>query len=209
MYQLFMKTIITLICILLCSISFSQDSGTFKVSKKEKPAEKESRNFNKGFALGYEYFSGHSELSRLFKIKRNPKHEYKIGHGVYVDYFNKYCFRERMGYRITAGGVFWNEQNTGTEIVKGSSGFINFTGSYSLGGEVDLQGKFGGFLNRNAETRLIGTEMNQINTTTFSISYGVGVLYSHGMLSLGFNASKIGEYNMFSITVSVPIIFTK
>jgi len=196
----FLIKTLTLLCFLSFSInSFSQKTSTFTFGKTD------STKF-RGFGIGFEYYSGHKEVSKIFKFKRNPIDEYKIGKGLYVTYFNLNQ-KKKIHYYIDGGFIFWNKQKFSTDSTfRQRSEILQLTGKYRFGNFAIL-GRFGGLLNHN----FINDRTNTVNENNIDLTMGIGLSIPIPIKTKGLRftvlVSRINKNYSLSGTIFLPLIF--
>lgn len=165
----------------------------------------------RGFGIGFEYYSGHKELSKIFKFKRNPIDEYKIGKGIYITYFNLNQ-KKKFHYYVDGGFVFWNEQKLNLDSsLKQRSEILQFTGCYKIGG-FGIIARFGGLLNHNSISfnNILGVanrKNNEVDLTTgIGLSIPIPLPKTKG-LNFTILISRVNKNYTWSGTVFLPLIF--
>ncbi len=179
--------------------SFSQKNSTFTFGKTD------STKF-RGFGVGFEYYSGHKEISKIFKFKRDPIDEYKIGKGLYATYFNLNQ-KNKIHYYIDAGFIFWNKQKLNIDSTFSQrSEILQFTGKYRLG-SFGVLGRVGGVLNHNS----INSNNNIINDNNIDLTIGLGLAIPIPIKTKGLHftilISRVNNHYSWSGTIFIPLFF--
>ncbi|MBX2959842.1 MAG: hypothetical protein KF732_07775 [Flavobacteriales bacterium] len=163
----------------------------------------------RGFGVGFEYYSGHKELSKIFKFKRNPIDEYKIGKGFYVTYFNLNQ-KKKFHYYIDGGFVFWNMQRIDSvSTLNQRSEILQFTGRYRMG-SFGLLGRLGGLMNHNTIVQDESLSEKKNNNIDLTIGLGLSIpipLPKTKGLNLTILISRVNQHYTWSGTVFLPLIF--
>tara|TARA_B100000809_G_scaffold265497_1_gene324516 strand:+ start:4049 stop:4657 length:609 start_codon:yes stop_codon:yes gene_type:complete len=194
------KIIIIVGLVLFSLTAMSQKTGKFTFGNKD------SDKF-RGFGIGYGFYSGHKELSKIFTFKRKPLDEYKIGAGLYITYFNL-NENKKLHYYVDGGFVFWNEQKLDIETTpEQRSELIQFTGSYRIG-KIRIVGRFGGLLNHNViNSDNIATKKNDFNLTT-GIGLSIPILFKKTKgVSVTVLINRVNKHYTWSGTVFIPLVF--
>ncbi|OFY85421.1 MAG: hypothetical protein A3K10_03745 [Bacteroidetes bacterium RIFCSPLOWO2_12_FULL_31_6] len=205
-----MKFILCVILILNSLIGFSQDSGTFKIAKKDTTIK---IKLNKGFGLGCDYYSGHHKMGKLFRLVHKPEEDYKKGFGFYVSFFN-FNWDKKFHYIIDGGILFWRNYilENGMKLDQRSE-VLTFKGSYRLG-RISIIGKFGGMINHNKYLQWLNEDPIPINTNEFGITYGIGLSYSFGFqyskyIPVVLEMTRMNEHFFINTTIYIPIVYLK
>jgi hypothetical protein len=205
MQQFNAKIIITVGLVLFSLTAISQKTGEFTFGKKD------SSDLFRGFGIGFEYLSGHKEMSKIFKFKRDPIDEYKIGKGFYITYFNL-SQDKKFHYYIDGGIVFWNNQKIGVNIKKEQrSEILQLTGSYRIGW-FRLLGRMGGLLNHNTIKTVFNTEELNNKSNDIGLITGLGLsipipFKSTKGLTFTLLISRVNKHYAWSGTIFIPLIF--
>jgi hypothetical protein len=193
------KIINTLILIIILTTSFFGQSNTWTFNKTD------STTF-KGLGLGFEYYSGHENISKNIKFKRTPIEEYNIGKGIYLTYFN-FNQNKKFNYYIDGGFIFWNEKkiNLNSNIDQRSE-VIQITTKYKLG-RFGILGRIGGLYNHKTISYENTLTKDRENTLSLSIGAGLSIPIFIKGLRLSTFVSKIDKYYYLSGTIVLPILF--
>ena len=184
----------------------AQGSGTFKVAKADLLKLR-------GFGVGFEYYSGHKNVSKLFRFKRKPKEEYKTGKGFYASYFN-WDRNKKFHYYIDGGIVLWGNQQLNEEkTLMQRSALLQFTGSYPMG-SFAIIARAGGLLNYNTINTQTSSELIQTKNKGISVVGGIGLSYSlsisrRSYLPIRVFISRVNDVYTLSGTAIIPLILLK
>lgn len=190
---------LTFVVLSLISISISAQNNKWTFGNSN------TQNF-KGFGLGYEYYTGHEELSKNFKFKRSPIEEYNIGHGMYITFFN-FNPNKKINYYIDGGFIFWNDKNmvSNTKIDQRSE-VIHITTKYTLG-RFGILARLGGIYNHQTITYENNLRIEQKNNLDLSFGFGLSIpIFIEGLRFSTF-ITKIDNYYHLSGTIILPILF--
>lgn len=163
----------------------------------------------RGLAIGFEYYSGHEKFSTIFKFKRSPIDEYKIGKGIYITYFNLHQ-NKNFHYYIDVGFVFWNKRRiNSTSTLDQRSEILQFTAKYKIG-NFGILGRFGGLFNHNTVAQENG--LREIKDNNIDLTIGAGISFPIPLPNLrGINStiliSNIDGFYYWSGTIFIPLLF--
>ncbi len=187
--------------LILCLTSVAQ-SSSWTFSKTD------STTF-RGLGVGFEYYSGHEKFSKIFKFKRNPIDEYKIGKGIYITYFNL-NENKNFHYYIDGGFIFWNKKKVDlVSTLDQHSEILQFTARYTIG-SFGILGRIGGLFNHNTTTQENSLTVIKNNSTDLTIGAGLSIPIpfprTNG-LNFTILINKIDNYYYWSGTIFLPLLF--
>lgn len=200
--NLLSKYIVLLVLGGFLSLSGGAQNGYFSIGNKD------GTKF-KGFGIGTEYYTGHSEMGKLVKWKKPATEGFVRGIGIYVSYFRANP-SNKIQYYIDAGVVFWHSGNL---IEEGDfyqrSELLQFSGRYAIG-KFGIVGRIGGLMNHDISAT--GNAFHPIKPFTLTTGLGVSIpIPIKKVKGLGalFMVSRVNNLYTWSGTIIIPIVFHK